>query len=295
MTGTLWLHNTLKTPPDKPGPSGAAMGYRRRIDKRATAMLVLLLQLLYLSVSVAAESCWDPTSLSAPSNPASYTYTLGASAYTWTIGAWTQDENCAYTETLTFSPDLSTLDWISVSGRTVSINSSVASLHGTSQAFTVTTTLNDDDSTANSQYVFTIVLDDPCNSYVAPTDPASYTYTLGASAYTWDIPAWTQGGSCSSTETLTFSPALSTLAWISVSGRTVSISSSVASLHGTSTDFTVTSTLNDGLTTNDNGYTFTIVLDDPCNSYVAPSDPASYTYTLGASAYTWTIPAWTQG
>ena len=54
MTENLWIHESRKTPPDKPGPSGAAMGYRRRIDRRATAMLVLLLQLLYLSDSVAA-------------------------------------------------------------------------------------------------------------------------------------------------------------------------------------------------------------------------------------------------
>lgn len=45
------------------------------------------------------------------------------------------------------------------------------------------------------------------------------------------------------------------------------------SLHGTSTTITVTSTLDNTAVTNDNSYTFTIVLSDPCKTatLVAPT------------------------
>ena len=92
----------------------------------------MLLILVFLCHSVNAV-CSDPTTLSPPSSPTPYTYSIGASAYTFTIGAWTQGTDCTFTETLTFSPDLTTLSWVSFDSatRTVTISSSDTSLHAT--------------------------------------------------------------------------------------------------------------------------------------------------------------------
>ena len=68
-------------------------------------------------------------------------------------------------------------------------------------------------------------------------------------------------------------------------------------MHGQSYTFTVTSTLDDAAPTHNNGYTFTIILNNVCSTttLTAPTAPSSHTYTIGVdSAYTFTIGAWTQ-
>jgi hypothetical protein len=55
--------------------------------------------------------------------------------------------------------------------------------------------------------------------------------------------------------------------WISITGRTIRVNSAIVFADdASSTNFKVTSTLNDGGPTSDAGYTFTIVLSDPCKS-----------------------------
>ena len=94
------------------------------------------------------------TTLTAPTSPAPYTFDIGGTDYNWTIGTWTQEPGCSFTETLTFSPDLASYPWISVSTRTVTISTSDTSLHGISITFTVTSTLDDSDATNNNGYSF---------------------------------------------------------------------------------------------------------------------------------------------
>ena len=66
-----------------------------------------------------------------------------------------------------------------------------------------------------------------------------------------------------------------TAAWISISGRTVTVTTTDTSLHGTSTEFTVKTTLDDTAGTYENGYVFTIVLDNPCQSATLESPTVS--------------------
>ena len=54
--------------------------------------------------------------------------------------------------------------------------------------------------------------------------------------------------------------------WASLSSRTVKIVSIDTSLHGTTQTFTVTTTLNNNSAQTDNGFTFEIVLSDPCRT-----------------------------
>lgn len=54
--------------------------------------------------------------------------------------------------------------------------------------------------------------------------------------------------------------------WASLTTRTVKIVSIDTSLHGTTQTFTVTTTLNNNSAQTDNGYTFEIVLSDPCRA-----------------------------
>ena len=113
-------------------------------------------------------------------------------------------------------------------------------------------------------------------------------------AYTFDIDPWTQAP-CTYTETLTFSPDLASISWISVSGRTITVDPFYGShLHGTSETVTVTSTLDDSVSTSDSGYTFTVTLNNPCTStnLSAPSSPSPYTFDIGGSDHSWTIAAW---
>ena len=64
----------------------------------------------------------------------------------------------------------------------------------------------------------------------SPTDPLAY--DIGGPGLTLNIPSWT--GSCGYTETLSFSPNLSSYPWISVLTRTITVSSTDTSLYGTS-------------------------------------------------------------
>ena len=97
----------------------------------------------------------------------------------------------------------------------------------------------------------------------APSNPSAYTYIIGSGAYTWTVPAYTQGTDCTFTEILTMSPSA---AWISISGRVITVTSTDTALHNTSTSFTVTSTIDDTSSTNNNSYTFTITLSNPCKT-----------------------------
>ena len=117
---------------NKPEKCSISLGphsrYKRRSFKGSIlsgAMLLILVLLCHSANGV----CTAPTSLSPPSSPLPYTYNIGASSYSFTIPAWTQGTDCTYTETLSFSPDLATLAWISVLGREVTINSSDTFLH----------------------------------------------------------------------------------------------------------------------------------------------------------------------
>ena len=142
----------------------------------------------------------------------------------------------------------------------MTISTSDTTLHSTSTTFTVTSTVNDNSNTSNNSYTFQISLNNPCTdtTLVAPSSPSAYTFNIDASDYTWTIPAWTQQDGCSHTETLTFSPALSGYNWISVSSRTMTLTSGSIGIsdHGTSVTFTVTSTVDDSSGTSNNGYTF---------------------------------------
>lgn len=86
MTGNLCLIDSRKTPPDKPSTSAYGMGLFKRMGRTsAIALLVLLQQILFLGVHAA---CTD-NSITAPTDPSSYTYVIGSGAYTWTVPAWT--------------------------------------------------------------------------------------------------------------------------------------------------------------------------------------------------------------
>ena len=92
---------------------------------------------------------------------------------------------------------------------------------------------------------------------------------MGSGPYSWVVAAWDQD-TCSYTETLTMlqSDGSALPSWITItdSTRTIRINRQIVSGdHGTSYTFRVTSTLNDGVSS-DNGYTFTIVMQDPCRS-----------------------------
>ena len=106
-------------------------------------------------------------------------------------------------------------------------------------------------------------------SFTAPSSPSSYNYDMGSGPYSWTVGAWTQDNGCTYSETLalTLSNGNSAPTWISLTGRTVRINRAiVAGDHSTQYDFKITSTLDDGSSTNDDGYTFSIVMQDPCRS-----------------------------
>ena len=258
----------------------------------------MLLFLLSLLSGTANCVCIDPTTLTPPSSPSTYTFDIGGSDYSFTIDAWTQGVDCNFSETLTFSPDLSTLAWISELSRTVTISTSDLSLHGTSTTFTVTSTVDDSNNTNNNGYTFEIVLNNPCilTALNPPSSPSLYTFNIGDSDYSWTIPAWTQNPVCSYTETLTFSPLLSGISWISELSRSITISASDISLHNTSQTFTVTSTTNDNASSSNSGYTFQIKLINPCTTttLTPPASPSSYSFDIGGSDYSFNIAAWTQ-
>ena len=148
--------------------------------------------------------------------------------------------------------------------------------------------MNDGIATTNSGYTFTINLNDPCNSITPPSSPSAYTFNIMSSDYTWTVPAWTKHADCAATETLTVTPDVTgaSYPYISLSGRTFTISSSTQSLHMTSAvTFTVKSTLSDSNGTNNSGYTFAITLVDPCLTITPPASPSSYTYLISTGPY----------
>ena len=77
-----------------------------------------------------SDSC-DVTGFAAPSSPTDpLAYEIGGPDSTLNIPSWTN--SCGYTESLTFTPDLASYAWITVTGRTVTISSSDTSFHGMS-------------------------------------------------------------------------------------------------------------------------------------------------------------------
>ena len=87
---------------------------------------------------------------------------------------------------------------------------------------------NDPFSGSNNGYTFTISYVNPCLSYTAPSSPSTRTYKIGTGSDTFTIAAWVKGdAACTYSEVLSFSPAHAS---ISLSGRTVTISSSDTSL-----------------------------------------------------------------
>ena len=184
---------------------------------------------MQLCVSV-ASACTVAT-FTAPAAKGTVTHKIGTSATTFTIPAWVQKDannaDCSYTETLTFNPDLSTLSYVSASGRVISIDSNSAGDVSVSQLVTVTSTLDDGNSSDNG-YTFTIEFSNPCASFTAPSSPATRTYNIGTGSDTFNIAAWTKGDAdCTYTEALSFTPSHAS---ISLSGRVVTISSSDTSL-----------------------------------------------------------------
>ena len=75
-------------------------------------------------------------------------------------------------------------------------------------------------------------------TFTAPTSPSTIVeYTIGAasnSANTLTIAAWTQtngsGAACTHTETLSYSPLLSSVSWLDATGRTVTASTADADM-----------------------------------------------------------------
>ena len=123
---------------------------------------------------------------------------------------------------------------------------------------------------------------DPPTTFVVPfSAPTTIDYALGSGPYTVTLDAYDLGD-CSGTyiETL----AVDSMSWLSISGRTITISSTEASLESTTATFTVTSTLS-GLstpTTNSN-LVITVSFSDPCKTAVlqSPSDIASISVADG--------------
>ena len=72
-------------------------------------------------------------------------------------------------------------------------------------------------------------------------------------------------------------------AWISISGRVITVTSTDTALHNTSTSFTVTSTIDDTGPTNNNSYTFTITLSNPCKTATL-NTPSVSTITVADDA-----------
>ena len=205
----------------------------------------------------------NPCTLTAPSNPAAYTYSIDTPAYTWTVAAYYSNSNCIATETLTLqksdgaaTPSWGTApSWISVSSRTITVYTTDTSLHGTSATLRVTSTLSNVAATSNTSYTFTITLNNPC-VLTAPSNPASYTYyvdngTTGAArTYSWTVAAY-KPSECTYIETLSISP--SNLSWITLSSRTISVMTTDISFVGTTT-FTVTSTLSNTSSSTNSSY-----------------------------------------
>ena len=200
------------------------------------------------------------------------------------------------TESLTYNPTAVFTGWFSKSGRAITVNTSTANLAGTTVVVTVTSTLNDDTSSTNTDYTFTITFAACTASTITPPSVYTATYYLGTAAHSWTIPAYTVAmpdAACATpTETLTFNPTDSNTAWYSVSTRTITVTSSDVSLVGNAA-ITVTSTLNDVDSSSNNAYTFTITfVQCTASTFTAPS-VYTYTYYLGTAAHSWTIPAYT--
>ena len=195
--------------------------------------------------------------MTAPSNPAAYTYSIDTAAYTWTVAAYIPSSGCSYTETLSLqkSDGSSVPTWISISSRTITVSTTTVSLSGTSETFRVTSTLNNAAGTTNTSYTFTITLNNPC-VLTAPSNPASYTYyvdngTTGAArTNSWTVAAY-KPSECTYIETLSISP--SNLSWITLSSRTISVMTTDISFVGTTT-FTVTSTLSNTSSSTNSSY-----------------------------------------
>lgn len=117
----------------------------------------------------------------------------------------------------------------------------------------------------------------------APANPSVTSYQIGTTAVTWNVPAYTQGLDCTFTETLTLTRSPTSATWVTLTGRTIQISTTDTSLHGTVGTFTVTSAVDDSAGTSNSSYTFTITLNNPC--LLTPPTASDYTYNIGTGPY----------
>ena len=111
-------------------------------------------------------------SYTAPNDASDYTYLIGTGPYTFTVPAWTKGDNaCSYSETIAFTPNHAA---VSLNSRTVKVVTGDKSLDGTSQTFTVTSTLTSDPfSGSDNGYTFKIIFTDPCKSATLRTPTVS--------------------------------------------------------------------------------------------------------------------------
>ena len=74
-------------------------------------------------------------------------------------------------------------EWINIdsTARTIKILTTDTSLRGVSETFTVTSTLNNSAASSNSDYTFTVTLENPC-FLTAPPNPSPLAYAIGDGA-----------------------------------------------------------------------------------------------------------------
>ena len=133
-----WSH-----PPDTPPPSDYHATRKRRwaLPQHLMPMVLFLVMNMILTqqVSAVCNSPSPPATFAAPTVSA-IAYDIGQGPKEITLAAYDLGEcDGIMTETLSVSSQT----WLTLSGRTLTISSNDASLHGTSPTFTVTSTLDD--------------------------------------------------------------------------------------------------------------------------------------------------------
>ena len=134
-------------------------------------------ELVGSAASVSVQDCIATK----PATSSTYMYQIGTAAYSYPVPITYTNSNCLSVETLTLSPTTASA-WISMntSTRIIQVSTSTYSLHDTSIAFTVTSTLSYS-SAATSSYTFTITLNNPC--LLTPPTASDYTYNIGTGPY----------------------------------------------------------------------------------------------------------------
>ena len=117
-----------------------------------------------------------------------------------------------------------------------------------------------------------------------PNSPDDYTYNIGTGTYSFTIADWTLTDCDNTSQTIAITPTTET--FVSLTDRTVSVTTTDTSLDGSTYDFTVTATLvggtADGLT--ESTYTFKIIMADPCiTAILQPSTLSTFTVVSGTT------------